>query len=50
FEQGALAKAFFVVAEGWVKLMRARPDGRQALLTTFARGETFAEAVAMVGG
>lgn len=50
FEQGALAKAFFIVADGWVKLIRARPDGRQALLTTFARGETFAEAVAMVGG
>lgn len=49
FEQGDLASAFFVVVEGWVKLMRARPDGRQALLTTFARGEAFAEAVAMVG-
>ncbi|HMN73183.1 MAG TPA: Crp/Fnr family transcriptional regulator [Rhodoblastus sp.] len=50
FAQGAVAKAFFIVVEGWVKLMRARPDGRQALLTTFAHGETFAEAVAMVGG
>lgn len=50
FTQGAPACAFFIVAEGWVKLVRTRPDGRQALLTTFARGETFAEAVAMVGG
>lgn len=50
FEQGAIARSFFVVVDGWVKLMRARPDGRQALLTTFAHGETFAEAVAMVGG
>lgn len=50
FTQGAPARSFFIVADGWVKLVRARPDGRQALLTTFARGETFAEAVAMVGG
>ncbi|MEI2734039.1 MAG: Crp/Fnr family transcriptional regulator [Rhodoblastus sp.] len=50
FTQGAAARAFFIVVEGWVKLIRARPDGRQALLTTFARGETFAEAVAMVDG
>ncbi len=50
FMQGAPAQAFFIVVEGWVKLVRTRPDGRQALLTTFARGETFAEAVAMIGG
>lgn len=50
FHQGAAADAFFIVVEGWVKLVRARPDGRVALLTTFAQGETFAEAVAMVDG
>ena len=50
FTQGASAASFFIVVEGWIKLVRTRSDGRQTLLTTFACGETFAEAVAMTGG
>ena len=50
FRQGEEATAFYIVNEGWVKLVRGRPDGRAVLLTTFAPGETFAEAVAIIGG
>jgi len=50
FVQGAPANFFFIVVHGWVKLVRTRPDGKQTLLTTFAAGETFAEAVAITGG
>lgn len=48
FQQGDEADAFFVVLSGWVKLVRLRPTGEEAVLHLFTAGETFAE-VAMFG-
>lgn len=48
FQQGDEADAFFVVLSGWVKLIRLRPTGEEAVLHLFTSGETFAE-VAMFG-
>lgn len=48
FQQGDEADVFYVVLSGWVKLVRLRPTGEEAVLHLFTCGETFAE-VAMFG-
>ena len=50
FQQGEPAAAFYVVLDGWVKLYRNTPDGNEAVVGVFRRGETFAEAAMFVGG
>lgn len=50
FQQGDPADAFYVVLDGWVKLYRITPDGGEAVVGVFRRGETFAEAAMFLGG
>jgi CRP-like cAMP-binding protein len=50
FEQGQPAGAFYVVLDGWVKLFRITPEGNEAVVGVFRRGETFAEAAIFLGG
>ena len=50
FQQGDPAESFFVVLDGWVKLFRLTPDGTEAVVGVFRRGETFAEAAIFLGG
>jgi CRP-like cAMP-binding protein len=50
FQQGEPATSFFVVLDGWVKLFRITPDGNEAVVGVFRRGETFAEAAIFLGG
>lgn len=50
FRQGEAADAFFVVLGGWVKLYRVTPDGNEAVVGVYRRGETFAEAAMFLGG
>ena len=50
FRQGEPAAAFFIVIAGWIKLYRITPAGDEAVLHVLTKGESFAEAVAFVGG
>ncbi len=50
FQQGDTATSFFVVLDGWVKLFRTTPDGSEAVVGVFRRGESFAEAAIFLGG
>jgi CRP-like cAMP-binding protein len=50
FRQGDAAAAFFIVITGWIKLYRITPAGDEAVLHVLTKGESFAEAVAFVGG
>lgn len=50
FHQGAPARAFFIVLDGWVKIYRTTPDGLEVVLHVFKQGETFAEAAIFLGG
>jgi CRP-like cAMP-binding protein len=50
FRQGDAAAAFFIVITGWVKLYRITPAGDETVLHVLTKGESFAEAVAFVGG
>jgi len=44
FVQGDQASRFFAVLSGWIKLSRMMPDGNQAVIGIFTRGDSFAEA------
>ncbi|MHA1152266.1 MAG: Crp/Fnr family transcriptional regulator [Alphaproteobacteria bacterium] len=50
FQQGDPANRFYVVLGGWVKIFRLTPDGDQAVMGLFSRGESFAEAAMFMGG
>ncbi len=50
FQQGEPADYFFLVMDGWVKVSRITPDGAEAVVSVFRRGETFAEAAIFLGG
>lgn len=50
FQQGDPAKDFFVVLDGWVKVYRLTPEGDEAVVVVFKRGETFAEGAMFIGG
>lgn len=50
FQQGEPADCFYVVLDGWVKIFRLTPDGNEAVVSVFRRGETFAEAAIFLGG
>jgi len=49
FRQGDPATAFFIVVSGWVKLYRITVAGDEAVIHVFAKGDSFAEAVAFTG-
>lgn len=46
FLQGETAQAIHIVMDGWVKLYRIAPNGGEAVVNVFAKGESFGEAVA----
>jgi CRP/FNR family transcriptional regulator, dissimilatory nitrate respiration regulator len=46
FLQGERANAIYIVVEGWVKLYRVAPNGTEAVVSVFAKGDSFGEAVA----
>jgi CRP-like cAMP-binding protein len=50
FVEGEPGSQFYVVLDGWVRLFRQTPDGRESVIALFARGESFAEAVMFLGG
>ena len=47
FLQEEKAQAVHVVLAGWVKLFRMSPNGSEAVVSVFTRGESFGEAVAL---
>ncbi len=47
FLQGEDANAIHVILDGWVKLYRVAPNGSEAVVSVFTRGESFGEAVAL---
>lgn len=49
FSQGDPAEAFFIIAEGWVKVHRTTEAGDEAVIYVFAKGDSIAEAVAYTG-
>ncbi len=49
FLQSDPATTIHVVTDGWVKLYRIAPNGGEAVVSVFARGESFGEAVALRG-
>ncbi len=49
FLQDEEANEIHVVLDGWVKLFRIAPNGSEAVVSVFARGESFGEAVALKG-
>jgi len=50
FLQGDAATRFYMVLGGWVKLFRETPDGHEAVISVFTRGESFAEAASFADG
>lgn len=49
FRQGEPASSFFLVLEGWLKVARQLPNGFDAVIGLFTRGEAVAEAIALSG-
>lgn len=49
FKQGEPASHMFILLDGWLKVTRALPNGAQAVIGLFTRGEALAEAVALTG-
>lgn len=49
FRQGDPAAGLFIVIDGWVKLYRITVAGDEAVIHVFAKGDSFAEAVAFTG-
>lgn len=47
FIQDEPAQVIHVVLDGWVKLYRIAPNGSEAIVSIFAKGESFGEAVAL---
>lgn len=47
FLQGEDSRAIHIVLEGWIKLYRIAPNGAEAVVSVFAKGQSFGEAVAL---
>lgn len=47
FLQGERCAGVHVVLEGWIKLYRIAPNGSEAVVNVFTRGQSFGEAVAL---
>ncbi len=50
FIQDEQTTGIHLMLEGWVKLYRVAPNGSEAVVSVFARGESFGEAIALRGG
>ena len=50
FQEGDPAKAFYIILSGSVKLYRITPEGEEAVVGVFSRGDTFAECAMFMGG
>lgn len=50
FVQGEPATYFFMVLDGWIKVLRLTPAGSEAVVAVFTRGQSFAEAAAFTEG
>lgn len=50
FLEGEPAPRFYIVTEGWVKLLRQSADGQESVVAVFTRGESFAEAAILEAG
>lgn len=50
FIQDENAAVVHLVIDGWVKLYRVAPNGSEAVVSVFTRGESFGEAIALRGG
>ena len=50
FIQNEETTGIHLVLEGWVKLYRVAPNGSEAVVSVFTKGESFGEAVALQGG
>ena len=46
FLQGERAHSIYIVLDGWVKLYRISPNGAEAVVGVFTKGQSFGEAVA----
>ncbi|MCU9848821.1 Crp/Fnr family transcriptional regulator [Defluviimonas sp. WL0024] len=46
FLQGETADCIHIVVDGWVKLYRIAPNGAEAVVCVFTRGQSFGEALA----
>ena len=44
FMHGTPVEACYIVLDGWIKLFRLTPFGDEAIVSIFARGQSFAEA------
>jgi len=49
FLQGDEASAYYIILDGWVKLFRSTVSGEEAVIGVMTTGQSFAEAVALVG-
>jgi CRP-like cAMP-binding protein len=49
FHQGDAADSFFVIINGWIKLFRTTPEGEEALVGIFTRGDVLGEAALFSG-
>lgn len=49
FVQGDPARDIWAVMSGWVKLYRLTPNGDEAVIHIFSKGQIFAEPVALLG-
>lgn len=49
FLQGDEAESIHIILDGWVKLYRVGPNGQEAVVNVFRRGQSFGEAVALRG-
>ncbi|MDQ7081200.1 MAG: Crp/Fnr family transcriptional regulator [Paracoccaceae bacterium] len=50
FVQGEAASAIYVVLSGWIKLYRVTPNGAEAVVNVFTKGQSFGEAAALQNG
>lgn len=50
FRQGEPANSFFLMLDGWAKIVREAPNGASTVIGVFTRGQTLAEAIAIAGG
>ncbi|MFP7674976.1 Crp/Fnr family transcriptional regulator [Marivita sp. S0852] len=49
FQQGDAGHDFFLILEGWAQITRDERDGSNTLIATFQKGDTLAEAAALLG-
>lgn len=50
FRQGEQADCFFLVQDGWVKVIREAAGNQSAVIGVFTRGQTLADAISIAGG